>query len=323
MMKKIISPLILVLFFNACASKTSDRYREGNNDGQRAALTVDEEKKLAEEANSEMKKDFPPVNNPALQSYITRLGQKLVKANNLQNRPYNYTFTVVDSPVVNAFALPAGKVFITVPIIAMAESEAEIAGVLGHEIGHVTARHTAERMYVAKQEQGKTIAFGAIGAAVLGTAGYFAGKKLCNPKDITCKAKFIGGGAAVGAVGGLMVQKYGFMKNSQEDELESDRVGFRYASKAGYDKQNIGDFYSKLLAMEQESKKGQNAAMGWFSDAMSSHPASQKRVDQAAELKTSTTTNGGITVTPEFTQAKKLAMNMMEGYKARKQASAK
>lgn len=312
---------ILVLFLvllTACASKTSDRFREGNNDGQMSALTVAEEKKLSEEALADMNKEFPPANNPALQAYITRLGQKLVAANKLNNNPYTYTFTVVDSPMVNAFALPAGKVFITAPIIAMAESEAEIAGVLGHEIGHVTARHTAERMYVAKKEQKKTIAFGAIGAAVLGTAGYYVSKKLCDPKDLECKAKMIGGGALAGAAGGLFIQKYAFMKNSQEDELESDRVGFRYATNAGYDKEYVGDFYKKLMTMEKESKKGQNAALVWLGDAMASHPSSDKRVSQADEMKTVIKTQGGTKVTPEFMQMKKMAQAMVEKHKTAK-----
>lgn len=283
-----------------------------------SALTVAEEKKLSDEALADMKKEFPPVNNPALQAYITRLGQKLVTSNKLDNNPYNYTFTVVDSPMVNAFALPAGKIFITTPIIAMAESEAEIAGVLGHEIGHVTARHTAERMYIAKKEQKKTIAFGAIGAAVLGTAGYYVSKKLCDPKDLECKAKMIGGGAIAGAAGGLFIQKYAFMKNSQEDELESDRVGFRYATNAGYDKDNVGDFYIKLMAMEQESKKGQNAALVWLGDAMASHPSSDKRVSQAEEMKGLIKTQGGMKVTPEFLKMKKVAQELVEKHKTAK-----
>jgi predicted Zn-dependent protease len=308
--------LFLCLFvISACASKTSNRYREGDNRGQKSLLTVAEEKKLSEEASKDMSKEFPPANHPGLQAYITRLGQKLVQVNKLNNKPYSYTFTVVDSPMVNAFALPAGRVYITTPIIAMAETEAEIAGVLGHEIGHVTARHTAERMYVAKQEQKKTIAFGAIGAAVMGTAGYFVSKKLCNPKDLECKAKVIGGGAALGAVGGLFIQKYGFLKNSQEDELESDRVGFRYATNAGYDKENVGDFYQKLLAMEKEGKKGQNGAMTWFSDAMSSHPASGKRVRQAQEMKQVIKTEGGVTTSPEFFKMKQVAQELVDAHK--------
>lgn len=305
----------LLLFITACSSMTSDRYREGNNEGQKAALTVEEEKKLTKEALTEMSKEYPPVNHPALQSYITRLGQKLVKANKLNNNPYTYTFTVVDTPQVNAFALPAGTIYITTPIIAMADSEAEIAGVLGHEIGHVTARHTAERMYIAKKEQNKTYLFGGIGAALGAGLGYVVQKKLCDPKDIACKAKVIGGGAAVGGVGGLMVQKYGFMKNSQEDELESDRVGFRYATNAGYDKNKVGDFYSKLAAMEKEAKKGQNAAMLWLSDAMASHPNSDSRVSQAREMRSIIKTNGGTTVTPEFLQMKRVAQDMVARHK--------
>lgn len=316
-MNKFIS-FILLLSIVSCSSKSSDRYREGNNSGQKSALTVEEEKQLTKEALVDMKKEYPPVNHPGLQAYITKLGQKLVNANKLNNNPYTYHFTVVDTPVVNAFALPAGSVFITTPIIAMAESEAEIAGVLGHEIGHVTARHTAERMYVAKKEQSKTIMFGAIGAAVLGTAGYYASKKLCDPNDLECKAKLIGGGAAVGAVGGLFVQKYAFMKNSQEDELESDRVGFRYATNAGYDKEKVGDFYKKLLAMEKNAKKGQNAAMSWLSDAMASHPSSDKRVTQAEEMKSIIKTQGGVTTTSDFFKMKKVAQEMVERHQSKK-----
>ncbi len=319
-MKK-INFILFILFFNlltACSSKTSDRYREGNNKGQKSALTVEEEKKLTQDALKDMKKEYPPVNHPALQAYINQLGQKLVQANNLHHKPYTYSFTVVDTPAVNAFALPAGSIFITTPIIAMAETEAEIAGVLGHEIGHVTARHTAERMYVAKKEQTKTIAFGAIGAAVLGTAGYYASKKLCAEKDLECKAKLIGGGAAAGAMGGLFVQKYSFMKNSQEDELESDRVGFRYATNAGYDKEKVGDFYKKLQMMEKEAKKGQSGAMLWLSDAMASHPSSNLRVSQAEEMKGLIQKSGGTAVTLEFLKMKKIASDMVAKHKNHK-----
>lgn len=303
---------IILLFIVACASKTSDRYREGDNSGQMSALTVEEEKKLAEEAKAEMLKDYPPAKNPALQSYITRIGQKILKANNLNNNPYTYTFTVVDAPMVNAFALPAGSVFITAPIIAMADSEAEIAGVIGHEIGHVTARHTAERMYIAKKEEKKTWLFGGVGAVLGGAGGYLLADRLCAKGDSACRAKYTVYGAGAGGVGGLLVQKYGFMKNSQEDELESDRVGFRYAAKAGYDKNKVGDFYLKLAKMEKEAKKGQNAVMAWLGDAMASHPSSNERVKQAEEMKGLITTNGGMTSSQEFPSMKNLARQIAE-----------
>ncbi len=315
--KNLILTSFLTLSFLGCSSKTSDRYREGSNKGQKVDMTVEQEKQLTKEALAEMKKDYPAVKNAELQAYIERMGQKIVATNNLNNRPYTYNFTAVDSDQINAFALPAGEVFITAPIIAMADSEAEIAGVLGHEIGHVVARHTAERMYVAKKEQSKTYVFGGIGAAIGGGLGYLAQKKLCDPKDIACKAKFVGGGAAVGGLGGVMVQKYGFMKNSQEDELESDRVGFRYAVKTGYDKYKVGDFYQKLAAMEKESKKGQNAAMAFLSDAMSSHPSSDKRVAQAKEMQTVIKDNGTISVTEEFKRMRKIAQDIVAQKKSK------
>ena len=313
--KIIILGMGLMMLLVSCA-KTSDRYREGNNEGQKVALTVEEEKKLTKEALGEMQKEYPAAKNQEIQAYINRLGQKLVNANKLNRNPYTYTFTVVDVQAVNAFAMPAGSVFITAPIIAMADSEAEIAGVLGHEIGHVTARHTAERMYIAKQEQGKTWAFGGVGAALGGAAGYFISKKLCDPKDTACKAKYTLYGAGGGAVGGLMVQKYAFMKNSQEDELESDRVGFRYATVAGYDKTKIGDFYQKLADMEKEAKKGQNAAMTWVSDAMASHPPSNERVKQAHEMQSKAQTSGGIASTAEFQKMKQIAQSIVAQNKA-------
>jgi beta-barrel assembly-enhancing protease len=314
-MKLRINPflcLTLCFLLSGCASKKyADRHREGDNSGQLAALTVEEEKKLTQQALAEMRKEYPPAANKEIQEYLQRIGQKIVRANNLHQRPYSYNFTVVDSAQINAFAMPAGEIFMTAPIIAAAESEAEIAGVLGHEIGHVVARHTAERMYVAKKEQGKMWLYGGVGAALGGAAGFFLGKKLCKEGDTACKAKLTAYGAGGGAVGGLMVQKYGFMKNSQEDELESDRVGFRYAVKAGYDKTKVGDFYRKLMAMEEQSKKGQNAFIARFSDAMSSHPPSKSRVQQAQEMQSLITENGGITTTEEFQRIKKIAQQIV------------
>ncbi len=208
--------LASLIALTGCSSKMdSDRYREGDNAGQKVDLTVDQEKQLTKEALTEMQKDYPPVKNQELQSYIERLGQKLVRDNNLNNKPYTYHFTAVDSSQVNAFALPAGYVYITAPIIAMADTEAEIAGVLGHEIGHVVARHTAERMYVAKKEKSKTWLFGGVGAALGGTAGYFLGKSLCKEGDTACRAKYTmygaggGAGAAAGPHHGSVGGKFG------------------------------------------------------------------------------------------------------------------
>ena len=268
----------------ACATPAQHRQREGDNSGQTTELTVEDERRLTAEALQEMRKDYPPIQDPAMQSYISGVGSKIVRANNLEGRPYNYNFTVVDVPYVNAFALPAGTVYVTAPLIALADSEAELAGVIGHEVGHIKARHTAERMELAKREQGKTWLLGAGGGLLGGALGFGVGKLVCPPKDNECLVKAAGMGAAAGVAGGLLVQKYKFMANSREDEMEADRIGFRTSYNAGYAKDHVGLFYSKLLTMEQKSKQQNVPILASVQDALSTHPPSQERVNQMRQM---------------------------------------
>lgn len=268
----------------ACASSPKTRYREGDNTGQEVSLTPEQERRMTAEVLPKMQKDYPRLNDPQMQSYISDLGQKIVRSNGLNNKPYTYNFSVVDVNYVNAFALPAGTVFVTTPLIAMAESEAELAGVVGHEIGHIQARHSAERMFVAEKAQKKSWMY-ALGGGLAGAAvGFGIGKLLCAPKDQQCLTKAAAYGGAAGAGGGLLIQKYAFMANSREDEMEADRIGFKTSTKAGYDRNHVGRFYSKLLEMEKQRKQGGNSIAAAFADAMSTHPPSQERVNQMNEM---------------------------------------
>ncbi|WP_155722515.1 M48 family metalloprotease [Bdellovibrio bacteriovorus] len=271
------------LLMAACSTE-QHRQREGNLRGDETTLTYDQERNLTKEALPQMRKDYPPVQNPQLQSYISQLGRKIVTANNLQGNPYNYNFTVVDVGYVNAFALPAGTIFVTAPLIAMADSEAELAGVIGHEVGHVKARHTAQRMDAAKKAEGKSWMYAAGGGILGGALGYGIGKLLCNQGDDQCMQKATAYGLAAGAGGGLLVQKYAFMANSREDEMEADRIGFRTSVAAGYDKDKVGLFYEKLLKMEEQSKGEQNKMLSSLADAMSTHPPSRERVVQMNQM---------------------------------------
>jgi predicted Zn-dependent protease len=270
----------LPILLSACATPSKTRYREGDNSGQKTSITVADEKKMADEYLPKMQKDYPLVQDQASQLYIRNLGQKIIRANGLAGNPYQYEFSLVQSKSVNAFALPAGKVFVTTPLLAMADTEAELAGVLGHEIGHIKARHTAERIDAQRKAQDKTLLYtlgGTLGGAAL---GYGLSKVLCRKKDQECIQRISKYGAMAGAAGGLLIQKYGFMANSQEDEMEADRIGFRTSVTAGYHKDYVGRFYSKLLDMEKNAKKGQNSLLASFADAMSTHPPSEKRVKQ-------------------------------------------
>jgi len=304
--------IIFVWIFTSCASTTSSRYREGDNREQEINITVADEERLTKEAMPKMQKDYPPASNPELQKYISQLGMKIVRANGLEGNPYHYDFTVVDVKNVNAFALPAGKVFVTAPLIAMASNEAELAGVIGHEIGHVKARHAAERMYAMEKESNKTWLYAAGGGIVGAAAGLGLGLILCRGGDKSCLARAALLGGAVGAGGGLLVQKYSFLANSREDELEADRIGFKLAVGAGYDKDQVGKFYEKLLQMEKSA--GDNgSALKSLADAMSTHPPSEERVKQMNEMADkSPALKGAVVNTPAFARAKQTAAGMQK-----------
>ncbi len=276
-------PLLLA----ACATAPKTRYREGDNTGQSTSLTVEDEKKMTREVLPKMKKDYPAYKNNDAQRYIKSLGQKIVAKNNLSGNPYKYNFTLVDVDYVNAFALPAGEIMVTAPLVAMADSEAELAGVIGHEVGHVIARHSAERIDAAKKAEKKSWLYAVGGGLVGGVAGFALGKALCkksDPEYKKCLQRAASYGAAAGGASGLLIQKYGFMANSREDEMEADRVGFRTSVAAGYHKDHVGKFYEKLLIMEQKHKGGKSGMLASLADAMSTHPPSKERVTQMNQM---------------------------------------
>ena len=295
------------LLLSACASSTKHRYREGDNTGQKTTLSIEDERKMTKEYLPKMEKEYPPIKDKNIQKYIKGLGDKIVRKNALSTRPYRYDFTVVDSKHINAFALPAGTVFVTAPLIAMADTEAELAGVIGHEIGHVKARHTAERIDYARREQKKSWIYGVIGGVAGGAAGYGLGKLLCKKEDKKCLQKAALKGVAAGAGGGLLVQRFAFMANSREDEMEADRIGFKTSVAAGYHKDYVGSFYAKLLDMEKKMKQGKSYLAKNFADAISTHPPGQERVDQTNELMASTPKRkGAIISSKKFFKIKKI-----------------
>lgn len=291
---------------SACAT-THDRYREGDNRGQDTEISVDDEKRMAKEALLDMRKDYPALKDPQLQTYLSKLGARMIAANGLDGNPYTYSFTVVNVAAVNAFALPAGTVFVTAPLIAMAETEAELAGVIGHEIGHVKARHVAER--IEAEKKGTSSWLYAVGGGLLGgAAGFGLGKLLCPPGNNKCIENAATLGAAVGGAGGLLVQKYKFMANSQEDEMEADRIGFRTSVKAGYQPSRVGDFFEKLQKMEEAREKGRTPILSSLADAMSTHPPSRERVEQMHEMVSHNKTSPkAIVSTSEFQLIRKRA----------------
>lgn len=224
-----------------------------------------DERKIGAEEHPKVIKEFGGVyNDPKLSGYVTAVGNRLARTS--EQPGLGYTFTLLDNPIVNAFALPGGYVYITRGLMALAGSEAELAGVLGHELGHVVARHGAQRQSKAILAQ--------IGAGLLGA---------------------VTGSEAVGnlAAAGAGVYLRGF---SREQELEADRLGVRYLSRAGYDPGAMSSFLEKMRANSRLNARiaGQSPDEVDKFDIMSTHPRSAKRVRQAIELTGATAGRGAV-----------------------------
>ena len=188
---------------------------------------------------------------PQLNAYVGQLGGRLHSASELSQQPF--TFTLLDSDMVNAFAIPGGYVYVTRGLMALANSEAELAGVVGHEIGHVTARHSAQR---ATQQTLAGLGMVALGAVLQDPA-------LTNM-------------AGLGAM--AWVQGY-----SREHEMEADQLGIRYMSRAGYDPMAMSTFLSSLGAESELQRtllfQDGEAQFDWFS----THPRTPDRVAATAQ----------------------------------------
>ena len=216
---------------------------------QRVDLTPQQEIALGLQAAPTMVVQYGgEVPDPAAQAQVDQVGQALVTASNLNESPWQWEFHLLNDPqTINAFALPGGQIFITQALYQILETEGELAGILGHEIGHVVERHSAQQLAKARLTEGLT------GAAVL--ASY-------DPEDPSSRQS----AEVVALVGQLVNLRFG-----REDELESDRTGVRYMAEAGYDPRALITVMEKLAA----ANEGQ-APPEFFS----THPNPERRSEQ-------------------------------------------
>lgn len=186
-----------------------------------------------------------------VQSYVSSVGQKLIA--NAERSDVQWKFTVLDSPVINAFALPGGYVYVTRGLMAWANNEAELAGVLAHEIGHVNARHSAARYSQA-----------AVAQLGLGVLGAVTNQPLLNQA------------AGVGA--NLYLSRY-----SQTQEYEADSLGIRYLTGGGYDPLAMSGFLQQLNRNDayEAAYKGRSSG-GGLNQFFSDHPSTPARVQRTA-----------------------------------------
>ncbi|MBT9567497.1 MAG: M48 family metalloprotease [Thiobacillus sp.] len=213
-----------------------------------------QEIEMGAQAHQDVLKAYAALDNPELQAYVNEVGQRLARQSHRPN--LNWHFTVVDSPDVNAFALPGGYVYITRGIMAYLNSEAQLAGVVGHEIGHVTARHGV------RQQSAQTAAgLGAVlGSILVPGLNNQAGASLLQ----TLAQSWTAG--------------YG-----REHELESDRLGAQYLAKSGYNPQAMIDVIGvlknqELHAAEQARRDGKKPAT--YHGTFDTHPSNDARLRQ-------------------------------------------
>ncbi len=218
-----------------------------------AFMSPDEERRIGAEEHPKLVEVFGGLyDDAALQSYVDSIGRLLQQTSEQPEPPFR--FVVLDSPIVNAFALPGGYVHVSRGLMALANDEAEFAGVVAHEIGHVTARHSAERY-------SRGVLAG-LGAAVVGVA---TGSQAA--------------GGLAQAAAGAYVQGY-----SRGQEFEADQLGVRYLTRSSYDPEAMSTFLASMGAQDRLARKiagreGTDPAASLFS----SHPRTADRVARAAE----------------------------------------
>jgi len=204
------------------------------------------EVELGRQLAAEIESQLDCVTDPVITEYVNRLGQNLVLHSDAK---ITFTIKVIDSAEVNAFALPGGILYVTRGLLEFADNEAELAGVMAHEIAHVAARHGVEQASKAKVADGVLLALGALGGWE---------------------------GVAIGQVVSLALP-LGLLKSSRGAEKEADLLGVQYVWSAGYDPQALITFIERVEAYDKERP-------GLIARALSTHPVLSDRVKKLRQL---------------------------------------
>jgi predicted Zn-dependent protease len=210
---------------------------------QLSLISREQEIQIGQQGAQEVEQTIGLVDDAQAQRYVAAVGKKLAAHSEEPNLPWS--FGLIDDPTPNAFALPGGKIFVTRGLFVHMGNEAQLASVLGHEIGHVTARHSAEQLSKAQLAQAGL----GIGSVFLGGAG----------------------GVVPLAAAGMQVL---FLKFGRNDEYQADELGVRYASRGGYD---VGQMPEVFRTLERVS---QTEGGGRVPEWLATHPSSENRIER-------------------------------------------
>lgn len=221
--------------------------------GEKDFVLMSEESEIAlgRKGSAQILEQYDTYNDPALSAYVQRIGEKVAAISHRTGLIYR--FTVLDSNEVNAFALPGGYIYITRGLLAYLNSEAELAAVLGHELGHVTARHSVRQHSTA-------MATGLLGAIIAAKSGVQGAEDISN------------------ILGTAIVRGYG-----REHELEADRLGAEYLAKSGYNPNAMIKVIKVLKnqeIFEKQLAKKENREANVYHGVFSTHPDNDKRLHE-------------------------------------------
>lgn len=217
-------------------------------------MSESQEVSVGRSEDKKVRQQYGIYDDAALQRYVSDIGQRLAKSSHRAG--LQYQFLVVDSPEINAFALPGGYIYITRGILAYLNSEAELAAVLGHEIGHVTARHSVQQISAATAAN--------VGASVL--------------QILVPQVRNSAGDLLVNVLGGALLSGYG-----REHELEADRLGAEYLARTGYDPQAMIKVVGVLKNQElfdAEVAKAEGREPRAYHGLFASHPDNDTRLQE-------------------------------------------
>lgn len=247
MIVRVALVLLVLLQVAGCAVNPAT----GRNDF--VMMSEQQEIDLGRNYAQEIARQYPRYADEKLQAYVQQVGERVARNSHRSNLAYS--FTVIDSPEINAFAVPGGHIYIHRGLMAYLSSEAELAAVLGHEVGHVTARHSV-------RQQSQSTAWNILGQAVAIGSGVGAAGDLTN------------------ALGGAFVRGYG-----RDMELEADGLGAQYLARSGYDPQAMIDVVKVLksqedFARDQARAKGQQVPPSGYHGLFDTHPDNDTRLRQ-------------------------------------------
>lgn len=228
---------------------------------QRISLSPEQEIVLGQQGRQDVIAQMGGLyRSPELQAYVNQIGQQVLERSDAAQSPYPFEFHVLDAlDTINAFALPGGQIFITTGLLEALDTESQLAGVLGHEIGHVVARHGAE--HLARRQ---------------------LGAMLVNAIGIAASDDRQGSGQQAAVIAQAVNQLVG-LSYGREDELESDRLGFEFMTDASYNPEGLVELMQIFEAAESRGRPP---------EFLSTHPNPGNRIARLEEIIQATYPNG-------------------------------